>query len=88
MLVLLTVIVLAGGGPAGVPHHKPSFFENAPITVSKNGKTVASSHTGRLKVRLRPGRYLVSSKAGPCEHKLVNLKPKHPIEVKLICSVP
>jgi hypothetical protein len=83
MLVLLTVIVLAVGGPL---HHSrgPGLFANTPVTVRHDGKTVAYSHSGRLAVRLHPGRYAIS---GPCGDKteIVSLR-RRPVAVRLKCQ--
>jgi hypothetical protein len=88
MLALLTVLVLAGGGfPGSYRHHQhPKLVrdEHALVTVSRSGKTVASSHLGYLEVRLRPGKYLVSSFGG-CTHRTVRVRANHPTHVKLEC---
>jgi hypothetical protein len=88
MLVLLTVIVLAGGGfPGSYRHHQhPKLVpdEHALVAVSRSGKTVASSHLGYLKVRLRPGKYQVSSSGG-CTHRTIRVRANHPTHVKLEC---
>jgi hypothetical protein len=90
LLAILVVTVMGAGGP-----HKVQSFRltDGVIHVAHSGVTVASSKSGRLKVRLQPGRYLVSAAlqppnpSRPCEVKSVRLKPGQTTRLSLHCSI-
>jgi hypothetical protein len=89
MLVLLTVITLVTAGPIPPkpPHNQEAIgtLHRAQIEVRHDGKIVARSDNGRLKVRLPAGRYRILSER-LCIQKSVRLEVKHPIHVRLLCQ--
>ena len=65
MLTLLTVIVVAVGGP--FQHHgslRSSPFPNATVRIMVGSRVVAFSEEGNLSVRVRPGVYGVAAEEG------------------------
>lgn len=89
LTALLIVTVLGGGGPHAVPQHR---LENGVIEVRRDGALIASSTTGQLERRLKPGLYRVSSRLSPrgvlpCETTWVRLRSGHTARVHLYCSI-
>jgi hypothetical protein len=84
---MLTVVVLAVGGPHGSP---PRPLLNGTVAVIANGKTIAYSTVGNITLRLREGTYQVrAGLAGaprPCQSRTVRLRLTR--RVTLTCSVP
>jgi hypothetical protein len=62
LLTLLTVTVVAVGGPPHTPATEP--FSGAVVRVVRNGKVVASSEEGNIAVRVRPGTYVLTAEEG------------------------
>jgi len=75
LLTLLVVVAVGGGGPPGVirrdrEHHKPvprPIFRQASITLFRveggTPRQVAAGGGGKLRERVRPGRYLIKAVA-------------------------
>lgn len=88
MLTLLTITVLAIGGPAGLPAGE---LRNADITVAKGSHVIAqTSEVGNIALRLRPGTYLLRASlpnsSSRCEQKSVKIG-RHRGRVILSCSI-
>ena len=92
LLPLLIVTVLGVGGPRV---NRPSRLADGVITVTRSGRTIASSKRGRLERRLPPGRYRVSGALLPpdvapgriCQVKWVELARGHTTDIDLYCSI-
>ena len=107
LLALLIVTVLTGGGPALA---KPSRLEDGVVTVTNSpqcgvvtgyvcnpppSSVIASSRSGKVKVRVRPGVYFVSAALLPpdvtpgqtCEEKPVRVRRGRTTRVYLYCSI-
>jgi hypothetical protein len=61
-LPILIVTAVGVGGPHGVA---PARLANATVTVSRNGRLIASTTKGRLRLHVRPGVYRVSARLVP-----------------------
>jgi hypothetical protein len=66
LLTLLTITVVAVGGPPGPHHRTPTFspFVGAVVRVIQSGRVIASSEEGNLAVRVRPGVYELTAEMG------------------------
>lgn len=88
MLTLLTITVLAIGGPAGLPAGE---LRNADITVARGSHVIAhTSEVGNIALRLRPGTYLLSASlpgsSSRCQQKTVKIG-RHRGRITLGCSI-
>ena len=90
-LTLLVVTAIGIGGPPGVP---PARIANARVIVRHYGRLLASSRSGRVRVRVRPGLYRVEAELVPpavsrverCQARTVRLG-RTPRRVELGCSI-
>jgi hypothetical protein len=93
LATLLTITVLGIGGP---PNVQPTRLANATIALSRHGRRLATSETGQLKARVKPGTYtavafLRDEPGKPpnfCEAKSVPVKRwRGRMSVTLRCSI-
>jgi len=89
MLVLLVVTMLTTGGPHYVGHLK---ITDGDIRVQQGPIVIATSRSGRLQKRVRPGRYTVVAYwkriSRTCETTTVTVKRRRtPQHVTLYCAI-
>jgi hypothetical protein len=88
MLALLVVTMLTTGGPHYVGHLK---ITDGDIRVQQGPITIATSHSGTLKKRVRPGKYTVVAYwkriHRKCEATTVTVKRRGTTHVTLYCDI-
>jgi hypothetical protein len=98
-LPLLIITVLASGGPPGtkpfVPENgmvyvRETYYCHAPDCIPPAPVAVAHGTHGRLRVRLRPGKYSASATLGGtfCESRDLHLRRGHITRFTLHCQIP